>query len=109
MVKVNWTGQFPNLCRGEWSLEVDGEDYSELVPFNDDTWGAEEADTYGVYTRYDGDGNYKEYEDGMEENEWIAENKQWLSKITTETGVWLQIYKAFQEKDWRHSSCGGCV
>lgn len=31
-VKANWNGKYPNLCMGEWSLEIDGKDVSDKIP-----------------------------------------------------------------------------
>ena len=34
MVAVEWTGNYPNLCKGEWHLIIDGVDYSHIIPDN---------------------------------------------------------------------------
>lgn len=110
-VIANWTGEYPNLCRGEWQLWIDGVDYSEKIPktLRKNT----HMDTWGVYERWVFDKDFYEvwetYEEGLEVDEWIETNSSWLIEITTEEEPMKDIYYAFQEKDWRHGQCGGCI
>ena len=32
MVVANYTGTYPNLCVGEWTLKVNGKDVSDKIP-----------------------------------------------------------------------------
>ena len=31
-VEANWSGSYPNLCRGEWTLLIDGKNVSDKIP-----------------------------------------------------------------------------
>lgn len=80
MVKANWSGSWPCLCHGLWTLEVDGVDVSDKIPegIRDMHMG-----TYGTYEEWHFDEHYSEvfedYDDGLCEGEWIAENDYWRS------------------------------
>lgn len=110
MVKANWSGSWPCLCHGLWTLEVDGVDVSDKIP--EDIRGVHMG-TYGTYEEWHFDEHYSEvfedYDDGLEEGEWIAENDYWLDTITHDYNVKSQIFKAIQEQDFRAGSCGGCI
>ena len=49
MVKANWSGSYPCLCHGLWTLEVDGVDVSDKIPkgIRDIHMG-----TYGTYEEW---------------------------------------------------------
>lgn len=105
-IKVEWTGSYPCLCSGVWILKIDGKDYSDLIPFITNP-----ANTYGTYEEWhfeDWLEVFEDYEDGLKEYEWIEENKTWLDKLPEDTD-YHEVFKAFQEQDWRHGSCGGCI
>lgn len=106
-VNVEWTGAYPNLCSGEWVLKVNGKDYSNRIPFQ-----GTPAMTYGKYALTYLDGYEEEtefYKDGMSCERWIKENSEWLDTITIDKDLQVDIFKAFQENDWRPESCGGCI
>lgn len=106
MVNVEWTGRYPCLCSGRWILKIDDNDYSELVPF-----GCNPANTYGTYEEWhfeDWEEVFEGYEDGLEEDDWIEENKEWLDKLPDGTN-YHEVFIAFVDQDWRHGSCGGCI
>lgn len=101
--KAEWDGCYPNHCSGCWTLLKDGKPVDTEIPFQSDT-----AYTFGKHvTRYSEDSS-REYEDGMQVDEWVVEFKDWLSTIA-EKCDWPFIYYAFQENDWRHGECGGCL
>ena len=31
-VEAKWSGSYPNLCSGEWTLFIDGKDMSDKIP-----------------------------------------------------------------------------
>ena len=31
-VEANWSGGYPNLCSGKWTLFIDGKDMSDKIP-----------------------------------------------------------------------------
>lgn len=109
-VHAEWTGNFPNLCSGEWKLNVNGVDVSDKIP---ECLRNSPMNTFGTYSTWHFDDDYDEvwedYEDGLEEIDWIKRNNSWLSNISPDETVWSNIYYAFQSCDWRHLSCGGCT
>ena len=109
-VVASWSGRYPNLCFGEWHLSVNGKDVTDLIPedLRDASMG-----TRGTYSRWHFDANwievFEDYDDGLEEEKWIEENLEWLSKISLDPDVQSKIYYALQSEDFRSGSCGGCI
>lgn len=109
MVKAKWSGSYPCLCHGEWTLEVNGVDVSRHIP---DELRHNEMNTYGTYEEWhfeDWIEVFEDYEDGLMCDEWIEENKHWLDIITNDINVQMEIFYAISEEDFRHGSCGGCI
>lgn len=105
---AKWTGKFPNLCMGEWILLKDNKDYSEYIP---EDLRTSYMNTYGTYAEWHFVNwleEWNSYTDGLNEKEWIEQNKEWLKSIGP-TEDFPLIFRAFQESDWRYSSCGGCI
>lgn len=97
-IKVKWTGQFPNLCSGNWELKIDGEDYSDGIPFKNKS-----ANTYGRYEEW----HFEEYEEiwntytaGLKEKEWIDEYRDWLKTLPITSTEYSKLYAAFSVEDW---------
>ena len=109
-VEAKWSGGYPCLCYGEWTLFIDGKDMSDKIPKD---LRNESMNTNGVYLSWhfesDWEVEWNDYEDGLEREDWIKENKEWLDNITTDKCEQEDIYYAFQLNDWRHGSCGGCI
>lgn len=104
-----WTGSWPCLCNGEWILYVDGKNVTDMIP---EEQREEHMRTYGTYRSWrfeDWEEVWGSYTNGLKENEWLAENDYWVSKITTDKSLQSEIFKAIQSEDWRHNSCGGCI
>ena len=57
----------------------------------------------------EGEKEWYHYEDGLDIDEWIDQNREWLEAITLNEEVWDDIFFAFQAEDWRFQECGGCV
>ena len=110
MIVAEWTGNPPCLCSGQWKLYMDGEDISFKIP---EYLKRSEMNTYGSYDTWKFKENWSvewsTYRDGMKQDEWIKENKEWLDTISTDYSIQRQIYDAISEEDWRHNSCGGCI
>ena len=108
--RTKWTGSFPCLCHGEWKLYKNNIDISDKIPVSLKT---SHMNTYGKYQNWyfddDWDEVWESYSDGLSVTEWIDINKYWLQKITVDTAEQEEIYMAFQENDWRHGECGGCI
>ena len=108
-VEAKWSGGYPNLCSGEWTLFIDGKDMSDKIPKD---LRNEPMNTYGHYNLWHlayWEVVKNSYVDGFECEDWIKENKEWLDNITTDKCEQEDIYYAFQLNDWRHGSCGGCI
>lgn len=105
-VSVEWSGEWPNLCSGEWTCRINGK--KVRVPFQ-----GEPAETRGIYREWrfseDWDEIWTRYEDGLEFEDWCERWKDWLDELGLSEEEREQVYEAFQEKDWRHGSCGGCI
>lgn len=109
MVKANWSGSYPCLCSGKWSLEVNGVDVTCYIPkeiINEpmDTLGEYESWHFEDWTEV-----FEDYVDGLNCNEWIEKNKYWLDIITDDVDVQTEIFNAINAEDWRYGSCGGCI
>lgn len=110
-VKAEWTGGYPNLCRGEWIILVDGIKLSGI--------GSDHFDTYGDFESWSFDDNWSEcfesYTSGAFFHEWKQNHPNGLIESLIRHGMNINdellesIYKAVSEHDWRNSSCGGCI
>ena len=109
-VEAEWSGKYPCLCYGEWTLKVDGENVSNKIP---EDLRKEYMNTYKSYEEWRFDENYNEewecYNDGLKCEDWIKVNGYWLNKIVTDKDIQKCIFHAINEEDWRHGSCGGCI
>lgn len=110
MVEARWSGSYPTLCHGEWTLKIDGNDVSGLIPKE---LRHDEMNTYGTYETWYFDDDmmevFEDYEDGLDCDEWIEENKYWLDTIAEDYDTQVKIFKAINGQDWRRLSCGGCI
>ena len=118
-VTAEWSGKYPCLCSGRWTIYIDK---MELV-LPELKYGSE-MNTCGTYSRWHFDDNYSEvfenYEDGLDYDEWIKENK-WLNYCVQclaefysldycySDTLLRNIYEEINNNDWRHGSCGGCI
>lgn len=109
MVEASWSGEYPNLCNGEWKLVVNAEDVSDKIPKELKYCS---MNTYGTYQNWhfeDWLEVFDSYDDGLDCEDWVASNKWWLNNITTNLEVQKEIYYAINSQDFRSGSCGGCV
>lgn len=110
VVEAKWSGKWPCLCHGKWTLIVDGVDVSDKIPKelkDSSMW------TYGVYKSWHFDDSWnviwESYKEGHECDIWIKNNIKWLKTITEDREVMEQIYNAINAEDFRYGSCGGCI
>lgn len=109
MVEAKWSGEYPTLCFGKWSLKVNGKDVSRAIPAK---LRNTSMDTYGCYSSWHFENwmeVFEDYEDGLEEDEWIEENDYWLCNITNDRSLKREIFRAIQKNDFRSGQCGGCI
>lgn len=100
MVEAKWSGSYPTLCMGEWTLKVNGKNVSGLIPRK---LRKSAMNTYGVYEEWhfeDWQEVFEDYEDGLGCEDWIKENKYWLDTITEDYDTQVEIYKAVNKHDW---------
>lgn len=111
---VEWTGCYPCLCSGEWIIKYKGQKLNIPEDIKHD-----HMNTYGQYSRWYFDEEYCEYDeyyyDGLEKNEWIVENYEWVVPMFNEFDIPVtpsllsNLYHQINEEDWRSGSCGGCI
>ena len=109
MVEASWSGSYPCLCSGEWTLKIDGKDVSDKIP---EYLRSSSMNTFGTYQSWhfkNWSEVFENYRDGLEMKDWIEENKKWLDAITTNEDTQKLIFCAIQEQDFRIGSCGGCI
>ena len=109
MVEAKWSGSYPCLCFGKWTLKVNGEDVSDKIP---EDLRDSSMNTYGTYQSWhfeDWIEVFEDYISGLDCEDWIEENKKWLNNITTDLEVQEEIYYAINSQDFRSGSCGGCI
>lgn len=105
MVIAKWSGEYPCRCSGEWSLFIGGINYSHMIPENLRTSHMNTAGTYQEWHFVDWVEQFEDYEDGLEFEEWVAENP-WVHDLPASL---FDIYLAFQAEDFRPGECGGCI
>lgn len=109
-IRTKWSGSYPCLCSGEWSLYIDGKNYSSVIPEN---LRSSEMDTFGAYEKWyfnkDWSEEWESYEDGLTVDQWIKKNIAWLRKLPLNSEQYHDVYTAFQANDFRMGSCGGCI
>ena len=110
MVEAKWSGRGFALCIGKWTLKVNGEDVTNKIP---EDLRKSDMNTFGTYKRWFFNENWieewEDYEDGLDCEEWIAANKEWIDTITTDHKTKQEIYYAINAEDFRRGSCGGCI
>lgn len=109
MVEAKWSGSYPCLCFGEWTLKVNGKDVSKKIP---EDLRNSSMNTYGTYQSWHFENwleVFEDYTDGLECEEWIEANKEWLDNISTDISIQKEIFYAISENDFRSGSCGGCI
>ena len=105
MVIAKWSGEYPCRCSGEWSLFIGGINYSHMIPENLRASHMNTAGTYQEWHFVDWVEQFEDYEDGLEFEEWVAENP-WVHDLPASL---FDIYLAFQAEDFRPGECGGCI
>ena len=115
-IKVEWTGEYPNLCSGKWIITIENKVLNLPGAIMNHA-----MNTYGEFLSWSFGDDYKEewdsYSDGLEFNEWIRDNVGWIKPALESAGLIDSItiddlhnlYNKIQALDWRHNSYGGCI
>lgn len=119
-IKVDWSGSYPALCSGTWSIFID--EMELPIP---ESPICSNMGTYGVYSSWhfndDWSEEFEDYDDGESFSEWIEEDGIWLIyslknladfyslKLDYNTNFLERIYSKINECDFRGGSCGGCI
>ena len=106
MVVAEWTGEYPCLCSGEWRLTIGGVDWSNAIPADKRFSHMNTAGTYQEWW-FDDDmcEQFGDYEDGLDFEEWIAEN-EWVMSLPAAP---QDVFQAIQAQDFSPGECGGCI
>lgn len=84
-LEVTWTGSYPNLCGGEWIIRYGGVYLNVPERYKDvSMYTARAYETWYFNEDYieDWEDNY----DGLEEEEWIESNREWVTEMFEEKG-----------------------
>ncbi len=105
---ARWSTQGNTLCLGHWEIFYQGNllDIPEHKREHD-------MGTKGIYNFIDPTDEL--YLEGLDENDWILANIEWLSDVFIAADIPLEenymrwFYQAVNKDDWRCGSCGGCI
>lgn len=104
---AKWAGTGQHLCLGRWEIHYLGLPILLPVPKDEHDMG-----TFNIYNFVDPEDEL--YAEGLDEDEWIVENIDWLAEcfalhlIPLEEQYFRWFYQAVNGEDWRCGSCGGC-
>jgi hypothetical protein len=112
--KVDWSGGYPNLCSGVWTISYDGNDF--ILP---DDKMKEPMGTAKEYDSWCFSDNWSEEWDstyfGEEAGDWIMSNISWITpnfqrlNIPETLETYGLLYEEIKVYDWQLGSCGGCI
>jgi len=124
-IDVQWTGSYPNLCSGLWEIRINGillidHKNTEDGSYNYESFLRRDMGTENQYSSWYFDGDYSEcwddYYQGDAYKQWIVSEKgRNILELLGQNNVILSeadlinLYNQINSKDWRHSSCGGCI
>jgi len=114
-IDVKWSGSYPNLCSGTWTILID--DMKLPIP---EFYENQDMGTPGEYETWEFDDNWSEefssYFDHGEENKlsWIRYSLECLEEayslnFNIDEKLINKIESLISDKDWRSGSCGGCI
>lgn len=106
--KAKWSSDGHTLCLGHWQIN-----YLDLPVVLPQKQAENDMGTHGNFSYFYPDDDA--YIEGIPFELWIEENADWLidvfelHNIPLEPEYFEWFYNAVNEKDWRCSSCGGCM
>ncbi len=105
---AHWTASGNTLCLGHW--EITYQNRALILP---EKIREHDMGTRGIY--YFIDPTDELYLEGLDEDDWILANIDWLSELFIDADIPLEeeymrlFYQAVNKQDWRCGSCGGCI
>ncbi|AUC44334.1 hypothetical protein D083_3985 [Dickeya solani RNS 08.23.3.1.A] len=96
------------MCHGHWIIH-----YLEREFELPEKYREQHLATLGIYSVIDPDDEL--YRDGLDEDDWILENVDWLAdcfelhQVPIEEDYFRFFYQAVNPHDWRCTSCAGCM
>ncbi|MBC8520101.1 MAG: hypothetical protein H8D24_06825 [Gammaproteobacteria bacterium] len=105
---AEWSEQGHTVCLGHWQISYKGKPIQLPLAKRD-----EEMGTFGIYSYLYPDD--PEFAEGLEEDEWILENMEWITNFFETNNIPLDeqhlswFYQAINQNDWSCGSCGGCI
>ncbi|HDX0984067.1 TPA: hypothetical protein RNW88_000512 [Pasteurella multocida] len=105
---ANWTSKGNTLCLGHWEIQ-----YLNTTLILPPERREKDMGTQGIY--YFIDPEDRLYLEGLDEDDWILANIDWLSDVFIQANIPLeepylrQFYQAVNQEDWRCGSCGDCL
>ncbi len=105
---AEWTAKGHLLCLGHWDIRFN----DTALPIPKDRLD-KDMGTQNIYNYMDPEDEL--YREGLDEDDWIVENIEWLTDVFIEADVPLDeeyfrfFYQAVNKEDWRCGSCGGCI
>ncbi|MBP2850965.1 MULTISPECIES: hypothetical protein [Dickeya] len=105
---ASWSRNGNLLCHGHWIIRYLEREFELPEKYHDQHLG-----TLGIYSVIDPDDEL--YRDGLDEDDWILENVDWLAdcfeqhQVPIEEDYFRFFYQAVNPHDWRCTSCAGCM
>lgn len=105
---AKWSRSGNLLCHGHWVVDFLGREVKLPEPYCEKDLG-----TKGIYSIIDPEDLL--YLDGLDEEDWILKNVDWLTDCFYEHQIPLDemnyryFWRAVNPQDWRCTSCAGCM
>ncbi|WP_192459403.1 hypothetical protein [Musicola keenii] len=103
-----WSRNGNLLCHGHWIITYLGQNFT--LP---ESYRERHMSTLGIYSIIDPEDEL--YKEGLDEDDWILKNIEWLADCFEQNNVPLEefyfrhFYRAINPQDWRCTSCAGCM
>ncbi len=105
---ARWTAEGNTLCLGHWEIQ-----YLGLPLVLPQKRLETDMGTKGIYNFMDPDDEL--YLEGLDEDEWIVDNMDWLADVFIQHHIPLEeeyfryFFRVVNKQDWRCGICGGCM
>ncbi|HKM96990.1 MAG TPA: hypothetical protein VJY99_09885 [Buttiauxella sp.] len=105
---AQWSRSGNLLCHGHWVIT-----YHRVPVILPEPYLEKNLETKGIYSIIDPDDEL--YLDGLDEDDWILKNVEWLADCFIDNEIPLDemnfryFWQAVNPHDWRCTSCAGCM